>query len=283
MHGTNPATTRVVIELDQALAHSLSQNGNHVVLKISAPALSADRRGAPAAAASGGLIGVFRRRSDTTPPPPTNEDAEMSAAPASKPPLDFAQDGSGSSGTTAAKASAPPTAAHPNLGSLQEGTVFPGMGAPGTGAVPAPVNARVGGFESSTAASGGLKPRDAPAQTGSTLPQTPAAAPHVAVAPLASPLEMTQAAGRQHRRQKTPPSKRPDHPRLFPSPRTCPAPTVAGKGNLHCQRPAGPRPTHTLGGSGRGKQTHASRSAGGTHQRGAGDRGSDSNGSSLRP
>ena len=147
LRSADPAVTRVVVELDQALAHTLLQKNNHVILKISAPALAAsDRRGAPAAAASGSLIGVFRRHSDTPPPPPTTDDAEI-VPPVSRPPAALPQDRSSESSSTHTTASTAPSAAHPNRGSLQEGTVFPGMGAPGTGAVPPPVDAKVGGFD----------------------------------------------------------------------------------------------------------------------------------------
>ena len=187
LHSAEPATTRVVIELEQALAHSLVQNGNHVILKISAPALSAsDHRGAPAAAASGGLVGIFHRRSDTPPPPPTTEEAQIPVPPPSKPPIVFPQDQSGNSGSTNTRASAAPSAAHPSRGSLQEGTVFPGMGTPGTGSVP-PVDAKVGGFDSGKAANGGATA--ASVQTGTAFPPTPVASPSVSVVTVTPPKE----------------------------------------------------------------------------------------------
>ena len=188
LHSAEPATTRVVIELEQALAHSLVRNGTHVIVKISAPALNAsDHRGAPAAAASGGLVGIFHRRSDTPPPPPTTEEAQIPVPTPSKPPIAFPQEQSGNSGPTSARAAAAPSASHPNRGSLQEGTVFPGMGAPGTGAVPAPVDAKVGGFSSGTTANGNVTA--ASAQPGTAFPATPVASPSVSVGAVTPPRE----------------------------------------------------------------------------------------------
>ena len=183
LHSAEPASTHLVVELDQALAHSVSSNGSHVILKISAPDLSAtDHHGAPAAAASAGLIGVFRRRSDTVPPPPTTDDAQLPAAPPSGPPIRFPEGPSGNgSGSSTASASSTPSAAHPNRGSLQEGTVFPSMGAPGTGSVPGVVDAKTGGFNSGTA--NGTSQKSATAQSGTALPGTGTAAPQVSVVP----------------------------------------------------------------------------------------------------
>src|SRR5262249_20210871 len=150
LHRTDPPTSRVVVELDQALAHSLSGSATHIVIKISPPAgLAAERRrSVPAAAASSGLVGIFHKRQETPPPPTPTESAQIPTPPPSGPPIPFPGTQPGTNGqTTTASASPRPTAAHPNRGSLQEGTVFPGMGSPGAGVVPPVTGTNTGSFD----------------------------------------------------------------------------------------------------------------------------------------
>lgn len=68
-HSTNPAITRVVLDLDRAHPYVLKSEGNRVIVIVS-PVQGADeaRRTAPAAATSGSLAGIFRRRQQTPVP-----------------------------------------------------------------------------------------------------------------------------------------------------------------------------------------------------------------------
>jgi hypothetical protein len=75
-HSTNPAITRVVLDLDRAHPYILKSEGNRVIVIVS-PAVAAGetRRGAPAAATSGTLVGIFRRRPGTATPVPQDNQA----------------------------------------------------------------------------------------------------------------------------------------------------------------------------------------------------------------
>ena len=169
LNSAKPAITRVVVELDQAQAYALDTNGTHIILNIRAAATVADNshRGAPAAAASGGLLGVFRRRQEPPPPVTAGSNPPLPAPPPSGPPIPFPAGQSGNSGnSTTASASSAPSAAHPNRGSLQEGTVFPSMGSPGSGTVPGTIETSNGGFGSGNAPNGTSKATVAGTQPG---------------------------------------------------------------------------------------------------------------------
>ena len=140
LNQANPPETHLVVDLDQEHAYKLSTNGNKVILVIEAPlGAAAKQRRAPAGAASKSLIGSLGRRSnkDINYPSQSDQDAVLLNPPASGPPINFPPD-SGDTQTTshATSSSSPPTAEHPNLAGLQEGTVFPGAGSPETGVVP---------------------------------------------------------------------------------------------------------------------------------------------------
>ena len=194
LHQSAPAATRLVVELDQAQPYSLTTDGSHVVLTVS-PQLSAragEHRGAPAAAASGGFIGVFRRKQESL-PGTTREDenAQIPAAPPSGAPLRFpANEGGGPNSASAANSR--PSASHPNLGSLQQGTVFPGSGTPGAGDVPPVVSGTAATFASATAAQAAGK---APSAEGAGFPtasvsaRKPAASPALPQSPSRSVAE----------------------------------------------------------------------------------------------
>ena len=82
-HSTNPALTRVVLDLDQAHPYILKSEGNRVTVIVS-PAQGADeaRRVAPAAATSGSLAGIFRRRQQTAVPVVQDNLPELPVPPA---------------------------------------------------------------------------------------------------------------------------------------------------------------------------------------------------------
>jgi AMIN domain len=117
LYQSSPPVTRVVVDLDQLHSYELRSEGNRVTLIVTSPvAPEVTRRHIPASAASEGLLGIFRPHG----PSPQVPSADESLKRPYPPPV----------------ASSAPTAAHPDRGSLQEGTVFPGLGSPGTGNVP---------------------------------------------------------------------------------------------------------------------------------------------------
>ena len=65
VHSLNPPSTRLVIDLDHALPHTVRNEGSRIILVLTLPAGSGARRGAPSAAASGKIPGIFRRHSDS--------------------------------------------------------------------------------------------------------------------------------------------------------------------------------------------------------------------------
>ena len=171
LNSSAPPVTHLVVDLEQSQPYTVTANGNLVTLSIG-PAVTGRnnaRQGAPAAGASGGLIGVFRHRKNPSSSGSNSSDQQASGLPApppSLPPIQFPEDGNGTVARATTSTNPAPSAAHPNRGSLQEGTVFPSMGAPGTGNVP-------GGNPTTTA----LNPSAASA----------AAAPHPAVTAPAPP------------------------------------------------------------------------------------------------
>src|SRR6202140_1692535 len=63
-HSTNPAITRIVLDLDRAHPYVLKSEGNRIIVTVSS-AVVALRSGAPVAAKSGSLTGIFRRKPHT--------------------------------------------------------------------------------------------------------------------------------------------------------------------------------------------------------------------------
>jgi AMIN domain-containing protein len=149
LNSANPPVTRVVVDLKEAHAYTLSADGKAITLRVQSPenALAARRNG-PAPAASAPLMDVFHRK-----PPTPASDANAAPAPIPVPPkfppINFPEKHPATT-ATATPATAP-SAAHPKLGSLQQGTVFPGMGTPGTGSIPAVQNEKTGNGQASTA------------------------------------------------------------------------------------------------------------------------------------
>ncbi len=115
LYKSDPPITRVVVDLDRPYPYEVHSDGNHITLTVQGSVTArATKRQVPAAAASGGLFEIFRRRGPSSPQYSSNEEDLKRPIPGST-----------------------PSAAHPNVGSLQQGTVFPGLGAPGAGNVPA--------------------------------------------------------------------------------------------------------------------------------------------------
>jgi hypothetical protein len=158
-----PPITRLIVDLDQAHPYNLRSDGKRVLLTVS-PALK-QRQGAPVAGASGGLIGAFRRRQNAPAPGSPNDSVStVLSPPPPGGPIALAGEQSGNDeNLTSAAAPSRRTAANPNRASLQEGTVFPAIGAPGTGRVPtqAGTTSTVFGSASGSAASVPLAGRGA--------------------------------------------------------------------------------------------------------------------------
>src|SRR5215510_6375726 len=135
LNNANPPVTRVVVDLDSALPYTMSADGKSIVLHVQAANTAASKHpGGAVPAASAPLIGIFRRK------PPTPPASDVAAAapipvPPKLPPI-ISTEKPATAQPVASAASEKPSAAHPKTGSLQQGTVFPGMGTPGNGAVP---------------------------------------------------------------------------------------------------------------------------------------------------
>ena len=146
LNSANPPVTRLVVDLNEAHSYTLNAEGNTITLRVQATeTASGARRNGPAPAASAPLMDVLRRK-------PQMATTESAAAPApipvppKLPPINFpekqaATQPPASAQPAATAAISTPPATHPKLGSLQQGTVFPGMGTPGAGTVPNAQNA----------------------------------------------------------------------------------------------------------------------------------------------
>ena len=137
LNSANPPVTRVVVDLDSAHPYTLSTDGKRITLRVqpSENAEVVERHIVPAPAASAPLLGVFRRKPQAPAPDATATQAPI-PVPSKFPPINFPEKPASAPAPTTASSVATPSPAHPKLGSLQQGTVFPGMGTPGAGSVP---------------------------------------------------------------------------------------------------------------------------------------------------
>jgi hypothetical protein len=192
-YGLNQAElTRLVVELDQARPYTLDYRDNLVILHIHPAASVGNHRVAPVPAASGSLMSALHRNGEQVPPPPmAQSSADIPAPPPGGPPLNFRADQTASGNSSSPAGSTRPSASHPNRASLQEGTVFPGMGMPGSGVAPGPTGTAPAGFDQ-TSANGGASPANSagvqPDQPSSGLrsSQAPAAVKSAELAPAPS-------------------------------------------------------------------------------------------------
>ena len=141
LNNANPPVTRVVVDMESALPYTVDTNGKSIVVHVqSGDSAVASKRSGPVPAASAPLIGAFRRKPEPTPVPDQNTTAQAPIpVPPKLPPINFPEKQPATtqaSASTTPAATATPSATHPKLGSLQQGTVFPGMGTPGAGSVP---------------------------------------------------------------------------------------------------------------------------------------------------
>src|SRR5690242_11803929 len=139
LNSADPPVTRVVIDLDQARPYRVTNNGNTIVLTI-LPAENAGRprNGAPVPAASAPIWGRLKPHKQESVPAPPSQSAESEAIvpPKPFPPIQLPDGQTIPSKSSNTASNAKPSAAHPNYGSLQQGTVFPSAGSPGSGYVP---------------------------------------------------------------------------------------------------------------------------------------------------
>ena len=131
LNSANPPVTRVVVDMDSALPYALSTEGNHIVLRVQpSDTVAASKHRGPVPAASAPIISVFHRNQAQ---PSTGNDTTAQApipVPPKLPPINFPPEKQPARHQrTASATNANPSAARPKLGSLQQGTVFPGMGA----------------------------------------------------------------------------------------------------------------------------------------------------------
>ena len=144
LNQANPPETHLVVDLDEEHPYRVTSDGVKITVFIQ-PSLreEAKKRVAPAAAASKPLINSLGRGSqsdsESLNAQKNNSDGTLLTPPPSGPPIQFpsAPKPESSVGTSTTASSGAPSARHPNYGSLQQGTVFPGAGAPGSGVVPA--------------------------------------------------------------------------------------------------------------------------------------------------
>jgi hypothetical protein len=142
LNSPNPPVTRVVVDLDSAHPYALSVEGNIVTLRVQGlENASTPRRSGPVPAATAPLISAFRRKPQPSTESTTTAEAPIPVPP-KLPPINFPEkQPAASTQSTTTISTSTPAATHPKLGSLQQGTVFPGMGTPGAGAVPPAQNA----------------------------------------------------------------------------------------------------------------------------------------------
>ena len=134
----DPPETHLVVDLDQEHSYRILTEGTRIILVVEAPlSASTRRRTGPAAAASAPLLGLGRKPgSDSSAPgSQTNSTGVLLTPPPPGPPIAFPTP-SPSQPTSTAASTNQPSAQHPNLASLQQGTVFPSAGSPGAGVVP---------------------------------------------------------------------------------------------------------------------------------------------------
>ncbi len=171
LNSAHPPVTRVVVDLDLIRPYVLQNDGNRVMLIIGAKPneIVGAGQGARAAGASGGLVGLFSRRPASPPMEIGRESASgLPTPPPPGTPITFPEEQASTAGGSTGEATpARPSAAHPDRGSLQEGTVFPGLGSPGTGTVPSQgISASTGASNTSTALAAPASGRaNSPAET----------------------------------------------------------------------------------------------------------------------
>ncbi|HEY1263154.1 MAG TPA: AMIN domain-containing protein [Terriglobales bacterium] len=156
LNSSRPPVTRVVVDLATSHFYDIKRNGTTVSLQLRSDAQQEVRRFVPPAAGSVGLLDIFHRRNG--PSSPRVEDADQALK---RPIPGLAPRATVSS----APASPAPNPSHPNRGSLQEGTVFPALGAPEGGSVPRTIGSSSTSAPLSANSSAQPTPTTSPAQS----------------------------------------------------------------------------------------------------------------------
>ena len=138
LNSASPPVTRVVVDMDSAHPYVVSSEGKSIILRVQGvQEAQTVRHDGPAPAASAPLVDVFRHKPQAAPVPDTSSTAQAPIpAPPKLPPLNFPENQPANNQEVTTASDVKPSAAHPKLGSLQQGTVLPSMGTPGTGTVP---------------------------------------------------------------------------------------------------------------------------------------------------
>ena len=140
LNNANPPVTRVVVDMDSAHPYTVDTNGRSIVVHIQqTDSAVASKHSGPVPAASAPLIGVFHRKPPAPPVADQNAAQPPIPVPPKLPPINFPEKQPATTQASVSPAPAAtdtPSATHPKVGSLQQGTVFPGMGTPGAGTVP---------------------------------------------------------------------------------------------------------------------------------------------------
>jgi hypothetical protein len=128
LNSANPPVTRLVVDLDEPRLYDLATDGKKVILTVLPSETARQRKGEPVPAASGSLLGKLHPQgSQSLPTAATNSPAPVTPPPA-LPPIKFPAGQTNSGHETTSASTALPSASHPNFGSLQQGTVSPGLG-----------------------------------------------------------------------------------------------------------------------------------------------------------
>jgi hypothetical protein len=194
LNSANPPVTRVVVDLDSSHPYTLNTEGNVVTLRVQ-PSENAEvvaRRFGPAPAASAPLAGMFRRKPQEPAPASATAAPAPIPVPPKLPPINFSEKQAPAQTASATPSpSANPSATHPKVGSLQQGTIFPGMGTPGAGSVPAPRTATAPNppspeFAVKTVPTSSAPVTSAPATMSVSVAPAPNAEPKIATGPSAA-------------------------------------------------------------------------------------------------
>jgi|GEM_PF-337792 len=134
LNSANPPITRVVVDLEQMQQYSIATEGNKITLTVGAaqaaaakapPAKAPPVRANPPAAASGSVASIFRRKPEATLTDTSASAPSLLPSPGNAPAYEPTRP---KFITDEAAAINRPSAKTPRLGSLQEGTVYPGGG-----------------------------------------------------------------------------------------------------------------------------------------------------------
>ncbi|HEY2858302.1 MAG TPA: AMIN domain-containing protein [Terracidiphilus sp.] len=182
LHAAAPPVTRLVVDLDSAHPYELHRSGTQISLTVGQPAAAkASARRGPPPGARGAYLDVFHRGRPLRVPdadeglkrpipgmPPDSGSGNPSAASAATATVGTGNTASSTPATTATTV----TATHASQGSLQQGTVIPGVAAPQTGVAPAVAGDATHPATPAAAGSPAAGPSNPPTQQVAEAPKT---------------------------------------------------------------------------------------------------------------